>query len=73
MALSTLTSSPNRAYFKNRHGGNRIYYNVIHRKFTRYLKKVHQPELKEAETAQTQDLDFPQTCIGRRHAGKALI
>ena len=50
---STLTSSARRVCFKKKHGVNRMYYNLIHRKFIRFLKKVQQPDLKEAELIQT--------------------
>lgn len=48
-----------------------MYYNLIHRKFIRFLTKVQRPGLKEAATIQTQDFDFPYPFIGRKQAGTA--
>lgn len=60
-----------RAYFRKQHGVNRICYKLIHRKSTRFLRKVYQLDPKEAETAQIQDFGFSQCFIGRKHGEKS--
>ena len=71
LAPQLLTCSPGRACSRKRCGINRICHNLIHRNPTRFLKKIYPLRLKEAETGQIQDFDFPPIFTHRKQAEKS--